>query len=106
MLEVRRPADGEDRDVGIELADAPDQRHAVRDLREARVEHDDLRPVGTGEGDRRVDVPGRADDVEPVPDAQDPGHALARPVVGVDDEDAEGARHAEVVGGVVGLVGG
>ena len=56
--------------------------------------------------DRRIDVAGRPDDVEPVPDAQDPGHALARPVVGVDDEDAEGARHAEVVGGVVGLVGG
>ena len=52
-----------------------------------------------------VRINAAGDDLEAVPDAEDPDDALAGPVVGVHDEDPEHGA-AAVGGGVDGLGGG
>ena len=88
VLEVRRPADREDVDVGVDDADAPDQGDAAGDVGQAWVDDHDVGVLVAHERDGVGNLAGAADDGEAMTDAEDPDHALARAVVGVDDEHA------------------
>ena len=78
-------------DRRIDRADAPDERHAAGHVRQPWVDDHDVGPLVADQGDGLGDLAGAADDGEAVSDAEDPDQALARAVIGVDDEQAKPA---------------
>ncbi len=67
---------------------ASDQGDAARDIGQARIDDDDVGALVTDDRDGVGNLAGAADDGEAMTDAEDPDHALAGAVVGVDDEHA------------------
>ena len=72
-------------------AHAPDQRHAARYVGQSWVDDHDVGALVADDRDGFGHLAGAADDGEAVSNAEDPDHALARAVIGVDDQQAGAA---------------